>query len=395
MSGPVIGAEGLSLSEVRTGKNAPVRDMLCRVFVVVIPAAILLLFLLPDARNGLKALANRLFAASESVNAYAYAYFDVPAGQSITPAVILLSVIAFSASGILLIRRSPLMILGCSTLIAGVQAYFGLSLPGWLNILLFSALGLLLMRGNVPASFWGSSAGVILLSAAVIISSYPGVDPWIETRSEALRDRLTRSVFLPESNSDGNTDDPVETRHVNSRTLLSGEDPSQTDREYRLITKDQEQISLPDWVGDVTSFFPAAAAGAVLITSGYLLLRVDRRRRKAASKRLMFDSANRSEAICAMFRHIADWLESFGYGCGNLPYRDWAENLLPVLPEAYVNRFCGCVPLFEAALYSDKPSGGEQWKQVKDLLDETEALLYQRADFGKRLRLKYWECLYQ
>lgn len=389
-----MSAEGLSLAEVHTGKKTPIRDLFCRVSAAAIPAAVLLLFLIPDARNGLKSLANRLFAVSESVNAYAYVYFDVPSGQSIVPAVVLLSIIAFSAAGIILIRKSSFMMVCCAALIVGLQAYFGLSLPAWLNVLLFSALGLLLVRGNNSSGFLCMSVGGIFLLAAVILSSYPGVDFWIERQSETLRDRLTRSIVLPDSSSDSNADEPIETRHVNSRALVNGENPSQTDREYRLITKDQEQISLPDWVGNVTSFFPVAAAGAVLIAAGYLMLRVVHKRQKAAAKRFGFDSADRSEAICAIFRHIVAWLDSFGYGGGNFPYRDWEENLLTVLPEEYVSRFRSCVPLFEAALYSEKPSGEGQWKQVKDLLAETEKLLYHRADFGKRLKLKFWECLY-
>ena len=46
--------------------------------------------ILPEANRGAQALCNRLFAASERVNAYAYVYFPVPEGQGVTLAAVLL-----------------------------------------------------------------------------------------------------------------------------------------------------------------------------------------------------------------------------------------------------------------------------------------------------------------
>ena len=48
----------------------------------VMLGSLILLFVFPSARHGMMALLNRLFEASEAVNAYVYDRFPVPAGQS-------------------------------------------------------------------------------------------------------------------------------------------------------------------------------------------------------------------------------------------------------------------------------------------------------------------------
>lgn len=367
----------------------------CLVCVCVLIVAIVVSLVIPQVRYGMEALCNRLFDASEAVNAYRYEHFQVPAEQSMGAAVILLAAAVLSFTVLILITKNLLLILISVFLAAGIQVYFGVSLPSLLNVLIFALPGVLLLRGRFSFKTVIFYLTVILLVCLVILTQYPGVDPWIESQSELVRDRLAGVTVSSGDGLAGGSDELLETRHVNSRSLVSGEGESQDQRDFRLVTHDQEQISLPEWVESVSWALPAILAGLFIFGLSFLLIRVFLRRRKAAAVRQIFDSQNRAEAICAMFRHIAAWLRFFGYDSGNLPFRDWTPVLSEYFSESYAAHFAACVPDFEASLYSEKQPDEERWKRVRELLSETEETLYHRSDRKKRLRLKYVECLYR
>ena len=94
-----------------------------------------------------------------------------------------------------------------------------------------------------------------------------------------------------------------------------------------------------------------------------------------------------------MFSHIIHWLEFFGCGSGNLPYRDWTENLKEQMPEDYTTQFRSCVPIFEEALYSSRQPSSENVEAIRKLLRDTEKLLLSKADRAQRFRLKFTEGL--
>ena len=117
------------------------------------------------------------------------------------------------------------------------------------------------------------------------------------------------------------------------------------------------------------------------------------RRKKALEARTAFDAEDNSTAICAMFRHVVRYLNTAGSEL-NLLFSGTVENLSNSLPETYRNRCQACVPIFEEAAYSDHPLPVSAREQVRDLLNETEALLYDKAGLRQRLRLRYEECLH-
>ena len=131
----------------------------------------------------------------------------------------------------------------------------------------------------------------------------------------------------------------------------------------------------------ILPFIPAAA--------------LNRRRKKAREARKMFSSPDRNLAVCAMFRHAARYLDKTGHGAGNIPFREWPAALAGNMPEKYVDSFQKCCILFEKAAYSDRELTEEQAEQVRDLLAETERLLYDQAGWRERLRLRYAECLHE
>ena len=342
-------------------------------FLALILVSVLLLFLFPDARNGTKALINRLFDMSEAVNAYSYVHFDTVPDQPVGEAMVLLGLIILGLVGLACSWRDPVFLLLCAALTAGFQAYFGLSLPAWMNVSIFFLLGLLMMRGKRTPGSLIIFAIVVLLCTMVVLTQYPGVDSWIENQSEVVRDRLTRSAVPSGGLSGTDSDELIETRHVNSRSLISGDGESQTQREFQLITKDQEQISLPEWAEPLIDFLPFILIAVLGVFLCVLLVKAAIRSKKAAAERRLFHAEDRSTAVCAMFRYITDRLEIFGYGAGNVPFREWPAHLAGKLSEDYAARFNICVPIFESALYSGKQTDEEDWSRVMALLKETEA----------------------
>ena len=78
-----------------------------------------------------------------------------------------------------------------------------------------------------------------------------------------------------------------------------------------------------------------------------------------------------------------------------MPFRDWPAAIAGKMPEKYVDSFQKCCILFEEAAYSDHGISEAQAEQVRELLAETEHLLYDRAGWRERLRLRYTECRHE
>ncbi len=349
---------------------------------------ILLLALLP-ARQGMEALLNRLFEASEAVNAYAYDRFSVPADQSTAFAAVLLAVMALS----LLVTALSGGRLPVLCLMAGYvlfQAYFGLAFPVWLNVPLFALFVLRMMvwpmnRKNVLPVL----GGIMAVSLAVFIL-WPGVDAATEAASEIVRDRLSLMAQSAAGTVREMPDGRHETRHVHTRSLTAGGEEAKTDREFSLVTVEEEKVSMPHWVNYLRMILLLALTAAILVVPFLPFAVLNRRRKKALEARKAFASADVREAVFAVFQHIIAWLEAAGKDGGNLPYAAWRADLSP----GYDERFAQCEKLFEEAAYSTHEMQEEARQQVLELLRETEQTLQRKADWKQRLRLRYWECLW-
>ena len=357
-------------------------------------AAAACLALIPAARLGAQVLCNRLFAASERVNAYVYDRFPVPDGQAVAPAAPFLAALPALLIAMTLLSGSRLLALAVMAGCAAFQMYFGLAFPGWANAALLAAFALWTLRrpwrrGDVLALL----AWFAAVSLAVLIL-FPGVDAATEAASERARDALSRAAqqtagALWEADEGENA-----ARHTHSMSLVEGEGEARTERAYRLETVEEQQISRPHWIDYLRIALLLLAAAALVVLPFLPFLWLGARRRKALEARAAFASDNVSEAVCAIFRHAAAWLTAMGAGAGNLLYRDWAARLPAGLPEGYPQRFEGCARLFEEAAYSDHVLGEDQRRQALSLLDETEQALLARADWKQKLRLKYGECLW-
>lgn len=392
--GPETAAEEKPTVSPASGQARAARRRLVTELALVLLICLLLLLLVPGIRLSAQALCNRLFAASERVNAYAYVYFPVPDGQSVAVAAVLAGIGAAALAALAVLVRGGALAFGLAAACALFQIYFGLALPAWANAALYSLLALrligrpVLRRENLLA-FGAAVLAVSLLTALLL----PGVSTRTEAASEAVRDRLSQLAQQVTGSAQEIRDGTAETRHVHTRTLETGGQEARADREYRLVTEAEERISMPRWVNwfRVALLLLLSAALVILPFAPFALLNA--RRKRAQEARRAFSSENVSEAVCAVFRQVIAWLSETGHGAGNALYREWTPQLPAGLPEGYDIRFAQCAADFEEAAYSGHALPEEKRRRALDLLSETETALWEKADWRLRLRLKYWMCL--
>ena len=378
------------------GKAVPVKKKaVCFACAAGMLLSFLALLFFPPARSSAQAVFNRLFAASEKVNAYAYGRFPVKDGQSAVPAMGLAAVFLICFFGLCIVLRSLGMLLLFAVSAALAQVYFGLSLPDAGNIALFLLLGLLAVAFASSKRAALPFAAVVLATVILTAALFPGVDTAVESASETVRDHLALMTVQEESVLGDDPDAVLETRHINARSLLTGEEEAAKSREYRLLTVEEQQISQPRWI-DYLKIALLLLLSALSVLLPFLpFLYFNRCRNKAREKRRLFQSENASEALCAMFRHAAAYLENGGFGGGNLPYRKWPDTWQKKLPEAYQKQYAACACLFEEAAYSGHPILDGQREQMRLFLAETEKIFFDEADWKEKMRLRYGKCLHE
>ena len=381
-------AERVTEAEQPAARSAKKRFLLIGLSVFLLSLG--LLFVIPSAKLAMQALLNRLFEASEAVNAYAYERFAVPADQPVALAVLLLTVMGLSLLSMTLLSGSRLLAAG---LMAGgvlFQVYFGLAFPAWVDVSVFTLFVLWMLKRPWNRASVIAAVGCIAVLSLAVLWLYPGVDAATEAASETVRDRLSQAAqslagTAPEMSAGEN-----ETRHVHTQSLTAGSQEAQTERAYRLLTLEEEQISIPHWVNYLRIILLLLLTAALVILPFLPFVLLNQRRKKALDARKAFESGKVREAVFAIFQHIAAWLEAMGYGEDNTPYAAWSAALSP----DYAERFAACEKLFEEAAYSTHEMKEEDRQQALALLNETEQILQQRADWKQRLRLRYKECLW-
>ena len=375
-----------------TGRNGKASVFLVGFSMILL--SLLLLLLIPSANQGMQALLNRLFDASEAVNAYVYDRYSVATDQSVWLAVFLLAMMFLSLLGMTLLSGSRIMAL---CLMAGAvlfQAYFGLSFPSWANVLLFALFTLWLLKRPWNKQTVLSVLAVIAAVSLAILLLWPGVDAGTETASEAVRDRLSQMVQTFTGTGRELAPGENETRHTHTQSLTAGESEAQSGKEYRLVTVEEEQISMPHWVNYLKIILLLLLTVALVILPFLPIWLVNQQRKKTLEARQVFQSKNVSEAVFAIFQQVIRWLEATGSGAGNLPYAQWTETVSRRFSPTYAQRFAACERLFEEAAYSSHEMKEEQREQLTALLNETEETLQRKAGWKQRLRLRYREWLW-
>ena len=377
---------------IRSGKSGSKKRFIL-FFAALSALCLILLAVIPDALRGAQALCNRLFAASEAVNAYAYSYFPVPDGQSVTLAVLLLILPACFLAALPFLTSSRLVTLGLAASCTLFQVYFGLPFPGWVNVPLYGLLAVRLMKRPLSRKSLLAFGVFLLIVALLTLILLPGVHVPTETVSEKVRDQLSR---LARQLSGVTAEAPIgesETRHIHPRSLEEGEKEALAGQEFRLVTSEEEQISQPRWINWLKIILLLLLSCAVVILPFIPFLILNERKKRAREIRKTFQSEDTAQAVCAIFRQIILWLEATRTGAGNRLYRDWAFFLPEGLPEGYADRFSRCAADFEEASYSGRAPLEEKREDALRLLEETESFFWNKAGLKEKFLLKYWMCL--
>ena len=353
-----------------------------------------LILVIPEGREGTGRLLNRLFEMSEGANAYVYDRFPVSAEGSVTLAVCLLIGILGCWLGMTAATGSRGMAL---TLIAGIvggQIYFGLSLPAWAQAVMTAGFILWMarrpIRGREAAVITALIASVFLAVALI----WGGIDPGPEEASERVRDLMSQAVGQTAGSLRESPEGETETRHTFTMSLETGEGEAPAEKEYRRVTREEEQMAMPRWVNVLKIAMLLLLTAFAAVAPFLPFLWINRKRRQIQKERERFGGEDIRIAVTAMFQTVIAWLEATGKGAGNVAYRDWTEKLRDIFPAEYTERFREGAACFEEAAYSDHPLTERHRETVRELLEETEERLKETADFRTRVRLKYREFLW-
>ena len=364
---------------------------LCLAVVVLV-----LLFLLPAARESLKCLLNYLFAASEAVNTYVYDRFSVAADASPTPALLLLGGLIAVLLSLAFLRRSSLIPFLFALFLAFAEIWLGLTPPPLLNALLFALLMLLALRIRDPRN----AGAVLLASVAVFLfvsAVFPGVNAALEERSELARDRLDvleQRITGTYAEENSAVQSAREENRLHEGAGADKEDGTRNDRGYQHLYEQEQQISRPQRVRYLKILLLTLAIIALLTLPFAPFLFFNAKRKRSLARRAAFASPDCAEAIRAMFLHLTAYLEACGMGAGNRSFSHWPELLSGHMPADYVRQYRRAAAIFSEAAYSAHPMTEEQRTDMEKILDETEHILYDEADWKQKLRLKYVECLH-
>ena len=182
---------------------------------------------------------------------------------------------------------------------------------------------------------------------------------------------------------------------MDPRSLNEGQPAFSGGENYRLVTQSEREISKPKWLDYLRIALLLLLTVAVVVLPFVPFYIRSLRRKKAQAAREPFYSPDAAEAIGAIFRHVAAYLEATDLAAENKPFREWEERLSAFMPENYCRQWTESVPVFEEAVYSDHCMTEDQREQMQALLSETERLLYDEADWKRRFRLSIVECLHE
>lgn len=366
----------------------------------LIAALAAVLALVPSMRAGAMLACNALFTASEAANRYAYIRFALP--PQADPAVCgaafgcWLAWAAGAIAGVAAGSRSAAVPLLTAVGLAAAQVYLGVVPSAGMQLLLFGCLGALIIRDTVCWISWPdlAAASALVLALALAVSLLlPGVHPELETRSEQLRDWLSRQ--WPGGASVPISED-ISPNSMRQESLLTEAETGETQqdqaaRSYERQQKYQRDISDPRPVNYLRMILMLLLIVLMLVGPFLPFLWFDRQRRRAAAMREAFDAEDPAQAIAAMFRHVARLMIACGARPDNLGFSMPDDQL--DLPAAYRAAYRHGIALWQEAVYSDHPMTAEQKAQMAALLHQTRQLVYERASRRLRFRLQYVECL--
>lgn len=340
------------------------------------------------------ALCNRLYDASEQVNSYRYVRFSVPAnaGTAAAGSVLFAGIGLYAVLVAVSTRTMPAVL--TAILIAGVQAYFGLSFPWWVNGLLFGLPALKIVAGQAGRRAIMPCMVCMMAVALLVMAVCPGVDVMTEQLSEAVRDRLG---VMDERDATAGLDLPpdyMETKHENKRDLQDGNDEAAAAQQYRLMTVEEQQIAQPHWIDYLRIILLCLLIPLVLAAPFIPFVWMNKRAKTTQEKRAALKAREPETVITGAFRLINGYLDACNIGSSTGLYRD-RLNVCEVLPEDYEELYRRCATLWQETVYSTHTMAEADREQMLMLLTRTEQWLYDQTDRRTRFRLKYIDCLHE
>ena len=347
-----------------------------------------------SAHDGTAALANRLYASSEAVNAYAYDYFEVTDTASPNAALPWLAVFGGALCAFAARRRIGALTLFFAAVFA--EAYFGVTPPAWQNLLLFALLALPLMRERpMTASGAALLAGLAAVALLVFLIA-PRPNAAVEAYSERLRDglgALSQTAAQSQTPPEAENDRARQESRQHEEAANADASARQSLREFERVTEDEREISLPRRTDYARIALLLLASVALLTLPFAPFLLLNRAKRCAAERRAAFETADNAAAIRAMFTHTMDWLRASGLQTENRPYAQCAGAVEALTSADYAARYAAAAAIWQEAAYSAHEPDETKRAAVRALAEETERLLYGRADRRTKFRLKYIACL--
>ena len=343
--------------------------------------------------NGLKLLSNMLFEASEKYQLYEYDKFEIAESASDTIfALLILSVMLAALLSFSLYRKNIFVITSVFLMFTGVQIYFGVFPPVLANIFLYTAFAAAVIYCSPARAFVSRHSCVTAIIALAVLSVIilivrTGANPSLHSLSEFIRDQFDEKVERPvntamrqynESRGDTSTQEllrrnPVSRQRNDNNAAEYGIDYDYDDSSSQAGTV-RPRVLLPI----LLFFFIITAAPAA-----WIILRL----RRESKRRKLFDSADYSAAIDAMFKYLMDCLISYGLKPKNDVYSKYTEQIKEFSQKEYADKYLNAVNIWQEALYSEHNMTEVQRAFMRSFMEDTMEMVNKNVGILTRFKL--------
>lgn len=314
--------------------------------------------------QGVEAVLNSVFSASEKVQAYEYDYFAVehPNKQLAIAALSMLFAVCIGFGSYRVPRFTAWEVLVGAFLLT---AYFGIAADVMWTLLLIASAALMLLKKKTVFAMVTVIVSIAVIAAATL-ALVPESIKQTQTLNETLRDRMAfhtvSHMETPEETPEP-TPEPTPTPQVSEKT------------KYLNINKN-------GWTKTHTLICIIMTTALVLFIPSVIN---DRYKKRLEKNRTGLKSKNNAKAVKAGFLYALKWLEICGYRQENLPFEKTAEQLSEELrPD-----FCLAAEIFREAVYSDHKIDDEKRALVHGFADECRAAALADKKPLQKLRIKY------
>ena len=307
--------------------------------------AVFALVRFPAILDGVKVIANALFRLSEETQSYEYVYFAT-IGDRGSEAVLALSLLA----GILCWLWGNWVNVSLAACWMAAMAYFGVT-PPWYVLAVFLFAGVLTVLPHQQRWFHGFAALLLIGGIALGCTQLaPEPNKTVSQWDEDLRDTLAFTSVTYEQM-------PVPTE-VPEPEIIPPPNVEQEQPDHGVQRK----------LVNVLFIVLAALTLAILFIPAVIK---DRAAKRTEQNREGLQAEDHSEAIHAMYLYAQRWRE--------------LDDPQPIPEDVYA--------IWQKAAFSDHPMTQEQRAVVHKYMVETATHVWERADWKKRLRIRYRWCL--